>query len=528
MERLGAAPPVSADYRMPNPARGSFDVSVYESNARLLEVSRADLDVTFGALAPHLLTTQDQVVHGHLADPDACSSMVETRHLFSVLSNDGFAPERIGLFSAGTGEVPIDVTRRELHGVADPFSSHLAVGAAAFLVASGGSLVLRRAEDIFEGLRSVCRSIQRATGAHVNANVYVSHGNDSGLGLHWDEHDVLAVQLAGTRRWVVRHNQSDAPLRERMIARGLPPVPPTGVGDVASDSVVCPGDALLIPRGCHHEVVSTDELSVHVSFGFTYPIGLGVVGHHQPENIDRPEARNAVNGDVATGVEAAIDQMEADPSVWVGIITANTEGQERPVFCAGADLKAINSGNAAGLNTKRGGFAGFVYRERSKPVIVAVDGLATAGGCEIVLAADLVVATTRSSFGLAEVKRNLIAGAGGLFRLPRAIGQAAAMEAILTGEPIPAARAYELGLISRLVEPGTAVQEAMALAGKITEAAPLAVWASRKVVLAAAYSDDETLKRMTNEEFAKVMGSDDTKEGLTAFIEKRPPNWQGR
>jgi len=291
VERLGAAPPVSADYRMPNPARGSFDVSVYESNARLLEVSRADLDVTFGALAPHLLTTQDQVVHGHLADPDACSSMVETRHLFSVLSNDGFAPERIGLFSAGTGEVPIDVTRRELHGVADPFSSHLAVGAAAFLVASGGSLVLRRAEDIFEGLRSVCRSIQRATGAHVNANVYVSHGNDSGLGLHWDEHDVLAVQLAGTRRWVVRHNQSDAPLRERMIARGLPPVPPTGVGDVASDSVVCPGDALLIPRGCHHEVVSTDELSVHVSFGFTYPIGLGVVGHHQPENIDRPEAR---------------------------------------------------------------------------------------------------------------------------------------------------------------------------------------------------------------------------------------------
>jgi enoyl-CoA hydratase len=244
--------------------------------------------------------------------------------------------------------------------------------------------------------------------------------------------------------------------------------------------------------------------------------------------LNRPEARNAVNGDVAEGVEAAIDQLEADPNVWVGIITANTEGQEKPVFCAGADLKAINSGNAAGLNTKKGGFAGFVYRERTKPVIVAVDGLATAGGCEIVLAADLVVATTRSSFGLAEVKRNLIAGAGGLFRLPRAIGQAAAMEAILTGEPIPAARAYELGLISRLVEPGKAVEAALELAGKITASAPLAVWASRKVVLAAAYSDDETLKQMTNEEFAKVMGSEDTKEGLTAFIEKRLPNWQGR
>lgn len=244
--------------------------------------------------------------------------------------------------------------------------------------------------------------------------------------------------------------------------------------------------------------------------------------------LNRPEARNAVNGDVASGLEAAIDQLEDDPEVWVGIITANTEGQEKPVFCAGADLKAINSGQAGGLNTKRGGFAGFVYRDRKKPVIVAVDGLATAGGCEIVLAADLVVATTRSSFGLAEVKRNLIAGAGGLFRLPRAIGQAAAMEAILTGEPIPAPRAYELGLISRLVEPGKAVEAAMELAAKITASAPLAVWASRKVVLAAAYSDDETLKQMTNEEFAGVMASEDTKEGLTAFIEKRLPNWQGK
>ena len=244
--------------------------------------------------------------------------------------------------------------------------------------------------------------------------------------------------------------------------------------------------------------------------------------------LNRPEARNAINGDVAAGLEAAIDQLEADPDVWVGIHTANTAGQERPVFCAGADLKAINSGNAGSLNTKRGGFAGFVYRDRQKPVIVAVDGLATAGGCEIVLAADLVVATTRSAFGLAEVKRNLIAGAGGLFRLPRAIGQAAAMEVILTGEPLPAERAHSLGLISRLVEPGAAVDEAMALAAKICEAAPLAVWASRKIVLAAAYEDDETLKQMTNEEFAKVLTSADTSEGLTAFIEKRMPVWQGK
>ena len=163
------------------------------------------------------------------------------------------------------------------------------------------------------------------------------------------------------------------------------------------------------------------------------------VGASRSITLNRPEARNAVNGDVANGLEAAIDQMEEDDSVWVGILSANTEGQERPVFSAGADLKAINAGQQASLATRRGGFAGYVYRDRRKPVIVAVDGLATAGGCEIVLASDLVVATTRSSFGLAEVKRNLIAGAGGLFRLPRAIGQAAAMEAILTGEPIPAA-----------------------------------------------------------------------------------------
>ena len=244
--------------------------------------------------------------------------------------------------------------------------------------------------------------------------------------------------------------------------------------------------------------------------------------------LNRPEARNAVNGDVATALEAAVDQLENDPEVWVGILTANTGTQERPVFSAGADLKAINSGQAGALNTRKGGFAGFVYRDRKKPVIAAVDGLATAGGCEIVLAADLVVATTRSAFGLAEVTRNLIAGAGGLFRLPRAIGRSVAMEVILTGQPLPAARAYELGLVNRLVEPGEAVTEATKLAEQICAAAPLAVWASRKVVLAAAYEDDETLKKMTDDQFAAVIASEDTKEGLSAFIEKRAPVWQGR
>ena len=255
-------------------------------------------------------------------------------------------------------------------------------------------------------------------------------------------------------------------------------------------------------------------------------IDYDVQGRVAVLTLNRPEARNAINRQVAQEMEAAIDQLEADPAVWVGVLRAVTVG-DNPTFCSGQDLKLIGQpeGNSV---TAKGGFAGLAKRERTKPLIVAVDGLATAGGCEIVLSCDLVIATTRSSFGLAEVKRCLIAGAGGLFRLPRAIGRSAAMEVILTGEPLPAARAHTLGLVNQLVEPDELEAAAFALADKICANAPLAVWASRKVVLAAFSEDDDTLWDLTDEAWRGVMGSEDLQEGLKAFVEKRPPQWQGK
>src|SRR4051794_2124482 len=250
-------------------------------------------------------------------------------------------------------------------------------------------------------------------------------------------------------------------------------------------------------------------------------------GHVAVITLNRPGARNAVNPDVAVGLEQAVDRLEGDPDVWVGILCANTADQQRPVFCAGADLKVIQqTGDASTLDTERGGFAGFVFRERSKPIVVLVDGLAVAGGLEIVLAADIVIATTRAAFGLPEVTKSLVAAAGGLYRLPRIIGRAAAMDAILTGQPIKATRAYELGLVSRLVEPADGMDEALRVAEQIAAAAPLAVRASRRVVNHALY-EEKVVRQLSQQLLGEVLASADAKEGVTAFTEKRPPSWSG-
>jgi enoyl-CoA hydratase len=250
-------------------------------------------------------------------------------------------------------------------------------------------------------------------------------------------------------------------------------------------------------------------------------------GHVAVLTINRPDARNAVNTDVAQGIEAGLDRLEEDPEAWVGIITgARTE--KGYIFCAGADLKQMST-DPGGMTTQKGGFAGIVQRERTKPLIAAVDGPALAGGTEIVLACDLVVASETAVFGIPEVKRNLVAGAGGLFRLPRKIPRNIAMELALTGRlDFPAERAHHFGLVNRLCPEGSALDTALELAEEITKAAPLAVRESRAIILETTDQPDEVGWKRSGEGMMKMFATEDFSEGLNAFIEKRDPAWKGK
>jgi enoyl-CoA hydratase len=238
--------------------------------------------------------------------------------------------------------------------------------------------------------------------------------------------------------------------------------------------------------------------------------------------LNRPEARNAVSQQLAEDLEAAIDRLEADDALWIGILCGNG-----PAFCAGADLKAIASGEAR-LTTERGGFAGLVRRVRTKPLIAAVEGPAVAGGTEIVLSCDLVVASTTARFGLPEVKRSLVANAGGLFRLPRALPINVAMEMALTGDDLDAEAAHRHGLVNRLVQPGRALATAVELAEAVNANAPLAVRASRRVVLAARLLEDDEAFEVAANATREVFRTEDFREGPRAFVEKRSPVWTGR
>ncbi len=240
--------------------------------------------------------------------------------------------------------------------------------------------------------------------------------------------------------------------------------------------------------------------------------------------INRPDARNAVDEHVAAGIDAAVKASEADDDIWAVVIT----GAGDKAFCAGADLKAIAAGKSAALASKDGGFAGITRAQRTKLWIAAVNGAALAGGCEIVLSCDLVVAVRTATFGVPETKRGLIAAAGGVFRLPRVLPKAVAMELIATGEALPAERAHQLGFVNRLVEPGEARAAGVAFAEEICRNAPLAVRESLSIARRAYDLDEAALWSLNDEGMRRVMKSEDFKEGPRAFIEKRPPNWVGR
>jgi enoyl-CoA hydratase/carnithine racemase len=247
-------------------------------------------------------------------------------------------------------------------------------------------------------------------------------------------------------------------------------------------------------------------------------------GHVEILTINRPEARNAINGPVSLAMSAALDELTEDEDAWVVVVT----GAGDKAFSAGMDLKAFSSGEGADIIGGTGGFAGLTTRDFPKPIIAAVNGSALAGGFEIMLSCDLVVAAEHATFGIPEAKRGLIAGAGGLIRMPKRLPLAIALELAMTGDSIDAPRALALGLVNRVVPADRLIDETLELAERIAANAPLAVRHSRAVIKQAADVPEAEGWEINSKAVAVVFSSADAMEGPVAFAEKRAPNWQGR
>jgi len=242
-------------------------------------------------------------------------------------------------------------------------------------------------------------------------------------------------------------------------------------------------------------------------------------GHIEILTINRPEARNAINRATALALSDALDELEDDKDCWVVILT----GAEDKAFSAGMDLKAFATGE---FPITEKGFGGITKREFSKPLIAAVNGSALAGGFEIMISCDLVVAADHAKFGIPEAARGLVAGAGGLIRLPKRVPMAIALELALTAEPIDAEKALSIGLINRVVPAAELMDAALALAESIAKNAPGAVRTSKRIMKEAAELSEDESWAINDAAFAEIGASPDAMEGAIAFAEKRQPNWQ--